>query len=147
MAEHEPGVLARRLDHLFTNVHPKGRGPYSLREAAQAINDRAGEKLISAAYLSALRTGQKREPSSRRLSAIAEFFGVQVGYFSDDDVAARTNEQLEALAAMRDGDVRTLALRAAELSPRALKAILQIVESTRAAEGLPTENLEKPGPD
>ena len=35
-------VLAQRLNHLFVTVHPAGRGPYTLREVADAINRRGG---------------------------------------------------------------------------------------------------------
>ena len=75
-------VLAQRLNHLFATVHPAGRGPYTLREVADAINREAGETIISASYLSQLRAGQRSEPSHSRLLAIARFFCVDVDYFS-----------------------------------------------------------------
>jgi len=81
-------VLAERLDLLFETVHPAGRGPYTLREAADAINAEAGETIISAAYLSQLRNGKREEPSHSRLAAIARFFGVDVEYFSGSAPAA-----------------------------------------------------------
>ena len=56
-------LIAKRLNHLLETVHPAGRGPYSLREVADAINEAAGTRLMSAAYLSQLRTGQRTEPS------------------------------------------------------------------------------------
>jgi transcriptional regulator with XRE-family HTH domain len=47
---------------------------------ADAINAQAGVKIISAAYLSRLQTGQRAEPSDSRLVAIARFFGVDIDY-------------------------------------------------------------------
>ena len=86
-----PSLIAKRLNHLLETVHPAGRGPYSLREVADAINEAAGTRLMSAAYLSQLRTGQRTEPSHSRLAAIAKFFGVDVPYFTDEDTAQATD--------------------------------------------------------
>jgi transcriptional regulator with XRE-family HTH domain len=149
---HDPGVLARRLEHLFTTVHPRDRGPYTLREVAEAINETAGEQLISAAYLSQLRNGIKTEPSHSRLLAIAKFFGVDVAYFSDEQVAERTDEQLALLVALKDQAVREIATRAAGLSTSSLSVILGVIENTRRLEGLaddtgpPTEASTEPPP-
>ena len=71
-------VIAERLNRLFETVHP----PYTPREVADAINAQAGVKIISAAYLSQLQTGQHTEPSDSRLVAIARFFGVDIDYLS-----------------------------------------------------------------
>ena len=87
-------LIAKRLNHLLETVYPAGRGPYSLREVADAINEAAGTRLMSAAYLSQLRTGQRTEPSHSRLAAIAKFFGVDVRYFTDEETAQATDEQL-----------------------------------------------------
>lgn len=131
-----PGLIAQRLNHLFETVHPPGRGPYSLREVVEAINEDAGSRLMSAAYLSQLRTGQRTEPSHSRLAAIAKFFGVDIRYFSDDETALATDEQLEFLAAMRDSGVRAVAIRAAGLSDTALEAVKALIDNARRLEGL-----------
>jgi transcriptional regulator with XRE-family HTH domain len=136
-------LIARRLEHLFATVHPPGRGPYSLREVADAINEAAGTRLISVAYLSQLRSGQRTEPSHSRLAAIARFFGVDVRYFSDDETAQDTDEQLEFLAAMRDSGVRAVAIRAAGLSETALEAVQALIENVRRLERL--EDVGEPG--
>ena len=130
------GLIAQRLNHLFETVHPPGRGPYSLREAVDAINADTGTKLLSAAYLSQLRTGQRTEPSHSRLAAIAKFFGVDIRYFSDDETAEATDQQLEFLAAMRDSGVRAVAIRAAGLSDTALEAVKALIDNARRLEGL-----------
>ena len=130
------GVLAQRLDHLIVTVHPHGRGPYSLREIADAINGEAGINLISAAYISQLRTGQRTEPSHSRLAALARFFGVGIDYFSDEATAEEASRQLEVLAALRDDAVRSVALRAAGLSESSLAAVRAVIENARRLEGL-----------
>lgn len=135
-----PKSLAEKLDYLFRVVHPKGRGEYTYREVAQAINDAESGTTISASYVWQLRRGEKDNPTIRHIEAIAKFFGVPPSYFLDDQAAADITSQLELLAAMRDNDVREVALRAADLSPAALKMIKNLIEDTRRIEGVPDEN-------
>ena len=137
-------VLADRLERLFQTVHPAGRRPYSLREAAAAINDAAGETIISATYLSQLRSGQRTEPSHSRLVAIARFFGVGVDYFSDAIRAEDASRQAEVAAAMRNAGIRQLALRAHGLSDSSLAAVLAVIDNARRLENLPDPD-DQPG--
>ena len=130
-------VLARRLNHLFATVHPAGRGPYTLREVADAINREAGETIISASYLSQLRAGQRSEPSHSRLLAIARFFGVDVDYFSAQVSVEDAARQTEVLTAMRDAGVRAIALRAYGLSEASIAAVLAVIDNARRLENLP----------
>jgi transcriptional regulator with XRE-family HTH domain len=134
------GVLAERLDRLIATVHPAGRGPYTLREIADAINSESGTNLISAAYISQLRTGRRTEPSHSRLAALARFFGVGIDYFSGETTTEETNRQLEVLTALRDDGVRSVALRAAGLSESSLAAVRAVIENARRLEGLPEDN-------
>ena len=138
------GVLAERLDLLIATVHPPGRGPYTLREIADAVNAQAGTSLISAAYISQLRTGQRTEPSHSRLAALARFFGVDTAYFSGDVTAQEATRQLEVQAALRDDAVRSVALRAAGLSVSSLAAVRAVIEQVRRLEGLPDDGNGTP---
>jgi transcriptional regulator with XRE-family HTH domain len=138
------GALAERLDGLIANVHPAARGPYTLREIADAINAEAGTSLISAAYISQLRTGQRTVPSHSRLAALAKFFGVGIDYFTDEATAEEASRQLEVLAALRDDAVRTVALRAAGLSESSLAAVRAVIENARRLEGLPDDDKDVP---
>lgn len=145
MGTHDEGTIARRLEHLFGVVHPPGRGPYSLTEATDAINQAAGTNLISVSYLSQLRRGQRTEPSHSKLAAIAQFFGVDIQYFSDAEHARRTDEQLELLATLRDSGVLGLALRLPGLSETSLQAVRAVVENARKLEHL-DDGVDEPGP-
>jgi transcriptional regulator with XRE-family HTH domain len=132
------GVIAQRLEHLFATVYPKQLGrPYTLREAAEKINADAGENVISVAYISQLRNGEKREPAFSKLAALAKLFGVSVDYFTDDEAARRVDEQLDLVVALRDQQVEHVALRAAGLSAASLSTVLAVIENARKAEGLP----------
>lgn len=129
--------LARKVNHLFATVRP-AKGEYSYEHVATAIRE-AGGPTISAAYLWMLRKGQRDNPTMKHLEALASFFGVPPGYFFDDSIAERVNEQLTLVAALRDGDVRRVALRAAGLSAASLATISDMVERVRALEGLPDD--------
>lgn len=133
------GLLAERLDRLFRTVHPKDRGPYTPAEAAEAINEAAGERLVSGTYLWLLRTGQRDNPTMKHLIAISRFFGVPPIYFFPDDAMQRDAVQAELTVALSDDKVREMALRAAGLSDRALMAITEMINSARTVEGLPGE--------
>jgi transcriptional regulator with XRE-family HTH domain len=129
-------TFAARLDHLFRTVHPQGRGEYSYREVAKAIDDRHGPTTISASYLNQLRTGVKDNPTKRHIEALATFFGVPAAYFFDDGAASRIDAELDLLAALRDSGVRQIAMRAAGLPPQGLESVRQMIELARSVSGL-----------
>jgi transcriptional regulator with XRE-family HTH domain len=141
----EGASFAERLDHLFRTVHPPGRGEYSYREVAKAIED-SGGPTISASYLHQLRTGLKDNPTKRHIEALAGFFGVPASYFFDDGDAARIDAELELLAALRDSGVRQIAMRAAGLPPQGLESVRQMIELARSVSGLP-DGSEDPADD
>lgn len=134
----ERSTLAWKLNRLFATVHPASRGEYSAEEVARAVNE-GGEGSISPAYIYLLRKGQRDNPTKRHLEQLAAFFGVTPAYFFDEEAAARVEQQLDLLAAFRDGDVRRLAARASGLSPRSLGGILRMVDAAREIEGLPDD--------
>jgi transcriptional regulator with XRE-family HTH domain len=129
-------TLADKLDYLFRTVRPKGRGEYTYREVAQAINDAPDGTTISASYLWQLRRGDKDNPTIKHIEALAKFFGVPASYFLDDETTGQIAEQLELLAAIRDNDVREIALRVSDLSDAAMHMIRNVIENTRQIEGL-----------
>ena len=133
------GLLADRLDRLFATVHPKDRGPYTPADVAEAINKAAGHSVISSTYLWQLRTGRRDNPTQKHLSALARFFGVSPMYFFDDAEAGRDAVPADLVTALKDDEVREMALRAAGLSDRSLQAIRDMIESARAVEGLPAQ--------
>jgi transcriptional regulator with XRE-family HTH domain len=140
-------TLAERLDRLFRSVHPAGRGEYSYEEVAAGIRDQG--TMISHTYVWQLRKGARDNPTMRHLEGLAQFFGVPMSYFLDENTA-EIDAQLRLLSALRDFPVRNIALRAADLSPAGLAAIQAMIEHARSLEGLPTENVPatpSEGPD
>lgn len=129
-------TLAEKIDQLFRSVRPDNRREYTYEEAADGIRKRGGET-ISASYLWELRTGAKDNPRKKHLEAIADFFGVPPAYFFDgDEAASRIYAQLKLLPVFLDSDVQRIALRAADLSPDALRVIAGMIEHARRLEGL-----------
>jgi transcriptional regulator with XRE-family HTH domain len=139
----ERGLFAQRLDHLFRTVHPKDRGPYTPAECAEAINAAAGEPVVSGTYLWMLRTGKRDNPTMKHLIAISRFFGVPPTYFFPDDCLNENAIPAELAAALGDDQVRVMALRAAGLSDRSLKAITDMIDSARSVEGLPEQTDDR----
>ncbi len=137
-----PGAtLAERIDYLFRQVHPRGRGEYTLEEVSAGMRERRGVS-ITTAYLSQLRNGQRTNPTRDVLEALADFFGVNPSYFFDDEASESIAAQLELYKVLRDAEVRDLALRAADLSPASLRALAGIIEHWRQLEGRPGEERE-----
>ncbi|MFD0633143.1 hypothetical protein ACFQ9X_17720 [Catenulispora yoronensis] len=131
-ARHATGTLVRHRASAQS-------GPYTNEEVAEAANKESGRKLLSTTGIWQLRKGQRTEPSYQRLVALANFFGVKPEYFYDDHVARRTDEELEVLAAMRDKDVRDVAMRSARLSPKSLAAVKAMIDAAYELEGIPKE--------
>jgi transcriptional regulator with XRE-family HTH domain len=129
-------TLAQRLEYLFRTVREPGRREYSNEEVSAAIA-RDQDVTISASYIWYLRTGQRDNPTFKHLNALARFFGVPAAYFFDDDTTGRVEAELALLAAMKDADVRDVALRAAGLSPQSLGTISDVIARVRELEGLP----------
>ncbi|MFI7588141.1 helix-turn-helix domain-containing protein [Spongisporangium articulatum] len=136
--------LADRLETLFRTVHPAGRGEYTNKEVADAIAADGGAT-ISVTYLWQLRNGQRDNPTMHHLEAIAKFFGVPPSYFFDDEAAARLDEQLGVLTALRDANVRGVALRTFGLSPAGVEAVTAMIEQVRRLEGLRDDAEEGSG--
>jgi transcriptional regulator with XRE-family HTH domain len=128
-------TLATKVNRLFTTVTPRGGGEYTFEEVAEAIRAKGGPT-ISATYLWQLRKGLRDNPTKRHLEALAGFFGVPPAYFFDSAEAERIDAELALLAALRDGPVRQIAMRANGLSTRSLEAIADMVDRVRELEGL-----------
>jgi len=114
-------TFSARLNRLFDTVYPPGRGPYHGSEVVAALRV-AGVK-ISAPYLSQLRSGNRTNPSTSTMTALATFFGVQPAFFTDDRYHTELDEELTWLEAARDEDVRRIATRIMQLSPRARREL------------------------
>lgn len=131
-----PG-LAEKLNHLFATVPaPTRSGVYSNDTAARALEERG--VTVSGVHISHLRSGRRDNPSARLLAALADLFGVPIGYFFDTTMEDRINADLDALAAIQDPRAKHLMVRAQGLSPDSMDHLEAILESIRKIEGLDT---------
>jgi transcriptional regulator with XRE-family HTH domain len=119
--------LADKIDALFRVVCRPTREQYSHEEVARACREATGES-FSATYLWQLRTGRRDNPTKRHLEALARFFQVPVAYFFDDEEGAEIAKELELLGAMREAGVRSVALRAVNLSPEGVGTISDMID-------------------
>ena len=127
-------TFAARLNRLFDTVYPPGRGPHTSAEVIAAL--KAEGVTMSAPYLSQLRSGNRTNPSSTTMSALANFFRIKSAYFTDDEYYEKLDKELSWLASMRDDGVRRIALRAVGLSPEAQHEVVDRVNQLRRAEHL-----------
>lgn len=127
------GTLANRIDHLFKAVQPKGR-EFSYEEVARGC-EALTVGTFSKTYVWQLRTGQRDNPTKRHLEALAAFFGVPVAYFFDDQVVDNVNSQLALAAALRDSDVRDIAMRALHMDHATRQSLAHIVHEISRMQG------------
>lgn len=120
-------TLAEKIDSLFQLVRRPDREPYSHEEVARACREATGDS-FSATYLWQLRTGRRDNPTKRHLEALAQFFQVPVAYFFDDAEGAQVAAELRLLGAFRDAGVRSVALRAVNLSPEGMETISDMID-------------------
>ncbi|MCG7523001.1 helix-turn-helix domain-containing protein [Streptomyces sp. OfavH-34-F] len=136
MTEKKERSFAELLDHLFREVHPAGRGPYTYAEVSQGIREATGVS-ISASAIQQLRRGNNRNPKMQTIRALAAFFGVPSGYFFDEEEAERQRAEIRLVAAMHDQNVLRVALRADGLSTSSLDMVSTVIEQARKLEGVP----------
>src|SRR5262245_13393824 len=70
-ANYMGATFANRLNRLFETVYPPGRGPHSSAEAIASL--KAEGVMMSAPYLSQLRSGNRTNPSIQTMQALANF--------------------------------------------------------------------------
>lgn len=126
--------LADKLDRLIKIVTPEGGAAPSYSEIARAIDEAAGERVISPSYIWKLHRGEAVNPRLNHLQALAGYFEVPIEYFLNDVVAGRVDEQLRLLQILKGGAIRNLALRANDLSPEGLRMLGEMIDRLRALE-------------
>jgi transcriptional regulator with XRE-family HTH domain len=133
-----PGAsFADRLNYLFDRVRPPGADEYSNAHVAREISS-YGDENITGAYIGLLRKGQ-RNPTVKLVPLFARFFGVEAGFFVEDEVTLRVTKQFDLLRQLSQADVKQIALRAIGLSPKSLNEVLKKIEAVREREGLPSD--------
>ena len=125
-------TFAARLNRLFETVYPPGRGPHTSAEVIAALKSEG--ITMSAPYLAQWRSGNRTNPSSATMTAIANFFRIKPEYFTDDEYYEKMDRELTWLAHMRDEGVRRIAARTVGLSPQAQQKLVETVAELRREE-------------
>ena len=95
-------TLAERLRLLFENVYPGNRGPYSIKEVAASLK-RSGTP-VSRTAIKNISTGKTERPSFQSISALANFFGVDLDYFDTTDDNTWNEYKLSLISFRRQMD-------------------------------------------
>jgi transcriptional regulator with XRE-family HTH domain len=127
-------TFAARLNRLFDTVYPPGRGPHTSAEVIAALKSEG--ITMSAPYLSQLRSGNRTNPSSATMAALANFFRIKPAYFTDDEYYEKLDRELGWLADMRDEGVRKIAARTVGLSSEAKEDLVARADELRRQEHL-----------
>ncbi|MEY8042341.1 helix-turn-helix domain-containing protein [Saccharopolyspora cebuensis] len=114
------GTFATRLTTLFSSMRREDGKPFSKSEVAEAAG-------ITRSYLYTLLKGES-EPSYAVATRLAEFFRVELEYFSDSERGRELARQHEILAHLGEQRVQQIAARASTLTPDALESVLQFIE-------------------
>jgi hypothetical protein len=131
-----PGAsFADRLNYLFDRVRAPGADEFSNAHVARTISS-YGQESITGAYIGQLRKGSKT-PTVKLVPLFGRFFGVEAGFFVEDEVTRKVAEQFELLRKLSQAGVKQIALRAIGLSPHSLNEVMQKIDSVREKEGLP----------
>jgi transcriptional regulator with XRE-family HTH domain len=127
-------TFSARLNRLFDTVYPPGRGPHTSAEVIAAL--KAEGITMSAPYLSQLRSGNRTNPSSATMAALANFFRIRPAFFTDDEYYEKLDKELSWLLVIRDEGVRQIALRVSGLSHEAQQDIVHRADELRRKEHL-----------
>ncbi|MCV7191766.1 transcriptional regulator [Mycolicibacterium brumae] len=128
-------TFAARLNRLFDTVYPPGRGPHTSAEVIAALKSEG--ITMSAPYLSQLRSGNRTNPSSATITALANFFRIKPGFFTDDAYFEQLDRELTWMSTVRTDDgVRSIATLAIGLPPAAQRELADFAEGLRRREQL-----------
>lgn len=127
-------TFAARLNRLFDTVYPPGRGPHTSAEVISALKSEG--ITMSAPYLSQLRSGNRTNPSTTTMVALANFFRIRPEFFTDDEYFEGLDQELSYLAGVRDEGVRRIAALTIGLSPQAQQDLIGRASELRRNEHL-----------
>jgi transcriptional regulator with XRE-family HTH domain len=136
--------ISAKIDYLFRTVRREDGREFTYEDVERGTKGR-----VSRSYVWKLRHGRNRNPSLDVLEALGEFFSVPPHYFfggevSDDPVG---REVAEVAGLLRDPASRLVADRARGLSPTALQALGNLIESLHVLENGRGQRATRSGVD
>lgn len=124
-------TLAEKIDLLFRTFKKPDGEEFTYQEVEEGTH-----KAVTGAYVWKLRTGKGENPGYRVLEALSDFFGVPVSYFFEEQVTEEDVQNLKLATELRKAGVAHIALRASDLDKAGKRAVLEMIEYIRKAQGL-----------
>ena len=132
-----PPAFADRLNELFATIGQRDENgtwrEFSTPQVARAISqDPAHDTTMSRVYLATLRSGSNTNPTIAVVRAIARFFDqhraphdapVTASYLLGEDA-----QEIEWRRRLADHQVRTIAMRAGEMTPQLRRQVLRMLD-------------------
>jgi transcriptional regulator with XRE-family HTH domain len=115
----QPGNLAAKLARLFEEVRKPNGAKYTQKEVIEGTGG-----ILTRVYLWKLRTGRADNPGFQVIRALADFFGVEVSYFAEDE-ASDSVQETAPIDLRYLGEIQA---RAAQMDEKARKAILDLMD-------------------
>lgn len=116
-----PETFAEKLDRLFKTITKPNGEEYSPEEIQAATG-----KAITSSYIYRLRAGKSANPTIDKVKALADFFGIDPGYFLSDEKTEPTPDP-ERL-------VTSMALRARNIDLKTVEDMLLMIQALREKE-------------
>jgi transcriptional regulator with XRE-family HTH domain len=136
-AEEDPGPLARQYLYLIREMWPTDQPEprtKSDRAVAAAINAALGTD-YSYSLMWQIRKGKVKNTRRDVLLALSQFFKVPFGYFGTGEEAEAIQEQLDALALVRDAGFNRASLRRmGDMSPEGRQSVAAMIETVARME-------------
>lgn len=138
-ADHGQSVFVARLRGLFDEITYVDEAGRRRRFSNQYVAERTG---LSRSYIDGLRNGRNTNPGLNVLTALTGFFNehrgpeaasVTVSFLAGDD-AASPGEDVSLREQLADRDVRAIAMRAGEASPRQRRQILAMLDALKSVD-------------
>jgi transcriptional regulator with XRE-family HTH domain len=127
-------TLAEKIDLLFKTFKKPDGSQYTYQEVEEGTN-----KAITGAYVWKLRTGRAKNPSYKVLKVLSDFFQVPVSFFFEEEVSEEYLQDLKLATQLREAGVQHIALRTGDLDEAGKRAVLEMIEYVRKAQGLQSE--------
>jgi transcriptional regulator with XRE-family HTH domain len=117
-----------------TITRPDGK-LYTLEEIAEGVRTYTGDT-CSKQYIGDLLSGKYTAPTRTKIEGLAHFFGLPPGYFFNDEISERMQEDLKLGAALRKAGVRGLAARMLEVGPEQQDMLTKMLNEIQQREGV-----------
>ena len=132
----QAGTLAEKLKNLFEENRKPDGSKYTQTEVVIGTDG-----VLTRVYLWKLRTGRATNPGFHIIKAIADFFGVDVNYFSESEEVTADKEITKPTGKY----FQEIQARAVKMDDRTQKAILEMMDiilSTQKSESTGDLNRE-----